>query len=180
MLSSVSSPQLPLSWITVTSPEGKSTCFHYSVSILSLIKIREWVFWGSALCVVGYTGTQSLEATEVPKFDVAGSCRATMLIPFLASAMLEIRLCWQVGDLLTFSCQIVMVLGFLLRGLALLHLCVVPAISPILGAWGPLQGNHIWGRGSFLLWMPWRQHCSVQVGHSSPSFASFLLWCTYP
>ena len=141
MLNNVISPHLPLSWITVTSPEGKSTCFHCSVSMLFLIKRMERVLFGSEWCVVGYTGTQSLEAIDVPKFVIAGSWRATMSMPLLVSAALEMRSCWQVRDLLTFCCHMEIVSGFLVGALVLsCWFVVVLAISPILGAHGPLQG----------------------------------------
>jgi hypothetical protein len=54
MLSMSAVPQLPLSWTTVMSPEGKSICFHCSVSILLLIRNRDLsyvvpfcVLWGT-------------------------------------------------------------------------------------------------------------------------------------
>ena len=37
-----------------------------------------------------------------------------MSMPLLASAVLEMSACWQVRDLLTFCCQMLMVLRFLM------------------------------------------------------------------
>ena len=96
--------------------------------------------FGSELCVDGYTMTQSLDAMAVPKFVIAGSCRATMSMPLLASAALEMRSCWQVLDLLTFCCHMDRVSCFLVVVLFLSRSFVVLAISPSLGARGPLRG----------------------------------------
>ena len=86
----------------VTSPDGKSTCLHWSVSILLLIRMRERVLVGSTLCVDGYTGIHSCAAIVVPKELIGGSWRATMLMPLFTSATLEMRECWQVLDLFCF------------------------------------------------------------------------------
>src|ERR1700677_1849506 len=109
MLYISASPQLLWILMTMTFPEGKSTCFQCSVSTLLLTRRIEQVLDGSVLCVVGYTGIHSLEAMVVPKLLIEGSCKATKSIPLLASATLEMRACWQVCDLLTFCCQMEMV-----------------------------------------------------------------------
>jgi hypothetical protein len=93
MLSMSVVPQLLLSWTTVMSPEGKSICFHCSVSILLLIRNRDLVLCGSFPCVVGYTEIQSLEVIVVLNVLIAGSWSATRSMPLLASAVLDIRLC---------------------------------------------------------------------------------------
>ena len=57
------------------------------------MRSTERVLAGSLLCVVGYIEVHSLEAMVVPKFVIAGSWRATMSMPLLASAALEMRSC---------------------------------------------------------------------------------------
>src|ERR1700761_2025658 len=115
--------------IMVTSPDGKSICFHLSVSMLLLSRMSERVFVGLAWCVVGYTTIHSLAAMVVPKLLIDGSCSATTSMPLLMSAALEIRACWQVCDLLTFCCQILILLGLLVGWLLQTALLVVLAIS---------------------------------------------------
>lgn len=109
MLSIVALPHSPLSWMTVTSPEGKSICLHCSVSMLLLMRNKDLVLCSSFLCVDGYTGIQSLDAIVDLKALIEGSCSATRSMPLLASAVLDMKSCWQVPDLFTFCCHMVMV-----------------------------------------------------------------------
>jgi hypothetical protein len=77
----------------VMSPDGKSICFQWSVSILLLMRMSEWVLAKSVLCVVGYIGIQSFVAMVMPKLLTVGSCIATTSMLLLASTALEMRLC---------------------------------------------------------------------------------------
>ena len=82
-----------------------------------------------------------------------------MLIPCLASAVLEIRSCWQVLDLLTFCCHMESVLGFLVGALILSCLFVVSAIITSLRAQSPHQGFGVERWGNLYLRELRRQRC---------------------
>ena len=124
----------------MTSLDENSICFHWSVSMLLLIRKRERDLCGSTLCIDGYIGIQSLAATVTPNALIAGSWSVTMSIPVFASLALDIRSCWHMLDLLTFCCHIVRVEGFILTSQELLrlvsgvlaisstHLVVVPVL----------------------------------------------------
>ena len=135
----------------VMSPEGYSICFQQSVSILCLMRSRERVSEGFALCVEGYTVVQSLNAIVVPNLLIAGSWRATISIPCLMSATLEMRACWQVLDLLTFCCQIVNLLELLSAWVLLFVSLVVSVIIPSRMAQGQYWGGGWRGEGSGLM-----------------------------
>ena len=125
--------------------------------MLLLRRKRERVFEGLALCVEGYTTIHSLAATVVPKLLMAGSCKATMSMPRLASATLEIRACWQICDLLTFCCQIFI----LFELLAVWFLwAVVLVVLIIISNWVALGCSRSRGsyKGGFGWWGLRRQH----------------------
>ena len=119
MLNSVSFPHSPCNLIAVTSPDMNSSCSHPSVNRSSLISIRVLVFPGSFVCVLGYTTFHSRLAMVLLKALMAGSCSATISIPFSDSFPLLIKSCWHVRDLLMFCCQIVMCLFPLLFAVCL-------------------------------------------------------------
>jgi len=63
-----------------------------------------------APCGVGYIGVQSFVAVVRLKGLMASSCNAISLTSIFARWLLLMRLCWQVGNLLMFCCQIVSLL----------------------------------------------------------------------
>src|ERR1700744_772037 len=103
----VAFPHSPLIRMAVTSPEGKSSCSHPSVSILSLIRMTDLVFCGSLSCVDGYSVFQSLLDIVLLNVFTDGSCNATMSTFLLVSLPLLIRSCWHARDLFIFCCQMV-------------------------------------------------------------------------
>lgn len=112
MLKIVSLPHAPFTWITVTSLDGKSSCCQLSDVSDALIRVTDLDLMGCELCVDGYIGTQSFVVIVLLRKFNAGSCSATMLILESMRYLLLIRSCWDVGDLLTFCCQIFMFAEF--------------------------------------------------------------------
>ena len=90
----------------VTSPDGKLSCSQLLVKMSLLTSITDCVFSGCFLCVLGYSGTQSLDAIVLLRKFIEGSCSAMMSMWCFASLPLLIRPCWQFGDLLRFCFQI--------------------------------------------------------------------------
>src|SRR6266567_3719521 len=70
------------------------------------MRVRVRVLPGWVQCMVGYTVIQSFDVIEKLKPLMAGSYRATIPMSCLTSMLLLKSVCWQVGDLLTFCCQI--------------------------------------------------------------------------
>lgn len=78
--------------MTVTSPEGKSTCFHVSVLMANLIKVSVHILPRWALCIVGYIVIQSLDAIVLLKKLMEGSCNVTILT---VHHILPVCCCWE-------------------------------------------------------------------------------------
>jgi hypothetical protein len=73
MLNIVSLPHCPVICIMMTSLEGKSNWFQLSVLISALMNVMTLVLLGALLCLVGYTGVQSLDVIVYPVPLIAGS-----------------------------------------------------------------------------------------------------------
>ena len=73
MLKIVILPHPLLSCMTVTLLDGNAIWFQLSVLISDYTRIMDLVLSGLLLCVVGYTGIQSLDTIKRLKALIAGS-----------------------------------------------------------------------------------------------------------
>ena len=106
MLNIVIVPQISLMRSAMMSPDGSSICSQLSVSISLLTRLTNCIFSGCFSCVDGYIGVQSLEAINMLRKLIEGSCSTTMLMLCSTSLLLLMSQCWLFGVLLRFCCQI--------------------------------------------------------------------------
>ena len=93
ILTTVSLPHSPLSWIAVMSHEGKSSCFHKSDFKDTLMSMTALGVLSIFQCGVGYISVQSFNANVYLLSSMASFCSTMILIPFVTSSLLLRMLC---------------------------------------------------------------------------------------
>jgi len=87
--------------------EGASRpCSPWNVLRQLIEYVMDLVLLGAFTSAKRYRVFQPLEAMVLLNLLSAGSCSVMISMPAVVRVLLLIRLCWHVGNLLTFCCQI--------------------------------------------------------------------------